>query len=62
MPFAPLAVRQLVTLRDGGSELVVAPECGARLVAFRVDGRDVLRPASAAMLKSAAPTDLPHFR
>ncbi len=30
----------LVTLRNAGSELVVARECGARLVAFRVDGRD----------------------
>lgn len=54
MPFQPLPLGELVTLRDGGSELVVAPACGARLVAFRVDGRDVLRPASAAALASTA--------
>ncbi len=46
---------RLVTLRDGETELIVAPECGARLVAFRVGGRDVLRPASAEALKSTAP-------
>ena len=40
MSFARLPTGPLVTLRNGGSELVVAPECGARLVAFRVDGRD----------------------
>ena len=53
MPFPALAVGDLITLRDGGSELVVAPECGARLVAFRVEGRDVLRPASEDALRSA---------
>ena len=46
---------KLVTIRAGGTELVVAPECGARLVAFRVDGRDVLRPASAEALEKAVP-------
>ena len=46
---------RLVTIREGGSELVVAPECGARLVSFRVDGRDVLRPASAEALETAVP-------
>jgi aldose 1-epimerase len=54
MPSTPIPVGELVTLRDGGSELVVAPACGARLVAFRVDGRDVLRPASVAALRSGA--------
>lgn len=49
------ATGELLTLRDGGSELVVAPECGARLAAFRVDGRDVLRPASPEALASTAP-------
>ena len=46
---------KLVTIRAGGTELVVAPECGARLVSFRVDGRDVLRPASAEALEKAVP-------
>jgi len=36
----------LVTLSDGVAELVVAPACGARIAAFRVGGRDVLRPAT----------------
>jgi aldose 1-epimerase len=42
-------------LKAGGTELVVAPECGARIVSFRVDGRDVLRPASTEALASAMP-------
>jgi aldose 1-epimerase len=42
----------LVTLHDGDAELVVAPECGARIAAFRVAGRDVLRPASPESLAS----------
>jgi aldose 1-epimerase len=54
MRFAPLPVGELVTLRDGGTELVVAPACGARLIAFRVDGRDVLRPAFETVLRAAA--------
>ena len=33
----------------------MAPACGARLVAFRIGGRDVLRPATEAMLRSAFP-------
>ena len=41
MIFPDLPLGQLVTLRAGGSELVCAPECGARLLAFRVQGRDV---------------------
>ena len=41
----------LATLRHAGTELVVAPDCGARLCAFRVDGRDILRPATAAVLE-----------
>jgi aldose 1-epimerase len=43
----------LVTLRDGDAELVVAPACGARICAYRVGGRDVLRPASDEVLASA---------
>jgi aldose 1-epimerase len=49
------ATGKLVTLRDGSSELIVAPECGARLAAFRVAGRDILRPASPEALASTAP-------
>lgn len=45
----------LVLLRDGAAEVVVAPECGARLCAYRVEGRDVLRPATEAVLESAFP-------
>jgi aldose 1-epimerase len=54
-------VGQLVTLKDGGTELVIAPECGARIVSFRVDERDVLRPASAAALASAMPYQFAAF-
>jgi aldose 1-epimerase len=46
---------ELVALRDGGTEVIVAPGCGARLVAFRLGGRDVLRPASPDSLRDAAP-------
>lgn len=46
---------RLVTLREGRAELLLAPECGARLVAYRVGGRDILRPASAEALASAVP-------
>lgn len=45
----------LTTIREGAAELVLAPECGARLVSFSVGGRDVLRPASEAALASAVP-------
>ena len=45
----------LVTLSDGEAELVVAPDCGARLCAYRVGGRDMLRPASDEALASAFP-------
>src|ERR1700741_1004711 len=55
MPFELPAVGELATLSDGGTELVLAPECGARIVSFRIDGRDVLRPASAEALSSAMP-------
>ena len=55
MRFNLPALGQVVTLRKGGTELIVAPECGARLVALRVDGRDVLRPASEEALRSATP-------
>ena len=46
-------IDRLVKLRNAIAELVVAPECGARLVAFRVAGRDILRPATQAALDSA---------
>ncbi|MEO7223042.1 MAG: hypothetical protein ABIY37_11260 [Devosia sp.] len=36
----------LVTLTDGTGTLVIAPACGARIVAYRVAGRDVLRQAT----------------
>ncbi len=42
-------------MREASAEVVVAPECGARLCSFRVGGRDVLRPATEAVLKSAFP-------
>ena len=44
---------QLVELRTAAAELVVAPECGARIVAFRVAGRDILRPTPLEALESA---------
>lgn len=53
--FSLPATGTLVTLRDGQAELVVAPECGARLCAFRVGGEDVLRPASEETLASGFP-------
>lgn len=43
----------LVTLSDANAELVVAPQCGARICAYRVGGTDVLRPASQETLESA---------
>ena len=55
MPFELPAVGKLATLSNSGTELVLAPECGARIVSFRVDGRDVLRPASAEALSSGMP-------
>ncbi len=42
----PPSAGALLTLRHGPYDLVVAPECGARIVALRFEGRDVLRPAS----------------
>lgn len=42
----PPSAGALLTLRHGPYEFVMAPECGARIVALRFDGRDVLRPAS----------------
>lgn len=47
------ATGPLVTLGDGQAELILAPECGARIVAFRVAGRDILRPPSAEGLSTA---------
>lgn len=55
MLFELPAVGKLATLSDGGTELAVAPECGARIVSFRVDGRDILRPASAEAFSSGMP-------
>ncbi len=55
MKFDLPPVGRLVSLRDDTTELVVAPECGARIVSFRVAGRDVLRAASPEALKSAVP-------
>lgn len=43
----------LVKLRSGNAELVVAPACGARIAAFRVRGRDILRPATPEVLETA---------
>src|SRR5215475_11188967 len=40
----------LLTLADSGYELVLAPDFGARIVALRRAGRDILRPASMATL------------
>jgi len=45
----------LVTLRDADAEVVIAPACGARLSAFRIGGRDILRPATDTVLESAFP-------
>ena len=47
------ATGTLVTLREGAAELVVAPQCGARIAAFRVAGRDILRPVTAEGLATA---------
>ena len=49
----PARAGPLLTLKQGRHELVLAPECGARIAAFRSDGRDVLRPASAETLERA---------
>lgn len=42
----PQASGPLIAIQKAGLELVVAPECGARIVSFRAGGRDVLRPTS----------------
>ncbi len=42
----PQSAGALLILRHGPYELVLAPDCGARIAAFRFEGRDVLRPAS----------------
>jgi aldose 1-epimerase len=51
----------LVTLKADATELVLAPECGARIVSFRVEGRDVLRPTSAEGLDSTVPYQFAAF-
>ena len=55
MRFDLPATGALATIRNGGAELIFAPGCGARFVSFRVEGRDVLRPASPEALASAVP-------
>src|SRR3954451_11231001 len=50
----PRSAGPLVTLRRGEHEFVLAPACGARIVAFRSRGRDVLRPASAEALNNGS--------
>lgn len=49
------ATGRLTTLRVGKTEVVIAPECGARIVSFRVNGRDVLRPTSQETIASGFP-------
>jgi aldose 1-epimerase len=49
----PRMTGTLITLRHGDYELILAPAFGARIVAFRHGGRDILRAASDAAL--AAP-------
>ena len=44
---------QLVALRDADAELVVAPSCGARIVAFRAASHDILRPTTREALENA---------
>lgn len=39
-------------LRNGNTEFVFAPACGARIVAFRARGRDILRPATPDVIES----------
>jgi aldose 1-epimerase len=46
----PTAAGPLLTLTRAEQELVLAPACGARIAAYRSNGRDVLRPASAETL------------
>jgi aldose 1-epimerase len=41
----PTSAGALATLRNGAVELIVAPECGARIVSLRFAGRDIVRPA-----------------
>jgi aldose 1-epimerase len=61
MRFALPDLGRLVTLSQNGAELIVAPECGARVVSFRVERRHVLRPASLDVRKSPAPYDFAAF-
>jgi aldose 1-epimerase len=49
----PARAGALLTLKRGAHELILAPECGARIAAFRCDGRDVLRAASPEALEDA---------
>ncbi|HVM84301.1 MAG TPA: aldose 1-epimerase [Candidatus Binatia bacterium] len=46
----PTEAGPLVTLNHGPYALVVAPQFGARMVSFRHDGRDVLRPTPDAVI------------
>lgn len=53
----------LLTLVDSGYQLILAPEFGARIVALRRAGRDILRPASSAALsRPRVSTSSPVFR
>lgn len=49
----PRVAGPVLTLKHEQHELVLAPECGARIAAFRMSGRDVLRPASPEALARA---------
>jgi aldose 1-epimerase len=50
----PRSAGSLVTLASGGMSAVLAPECGARIVSFRVGGRDILRAASGEALATGS--------
>ena len=47
--------RNLIELRRGGFELDLCPRSGGAITRFRHDGRDLLRPAGAAMLAGGDP-------
>jgi aldose 1-epimerase len=42
----PRSAGSLVSLASGDLELVIAPQCGARIVSFRIGDRDMVRAAS----------------
>jgi aldose 1-epimerase len=53
--FAPLPLGETVSLQHGAASLEVAPACGARLLAFDVDGEPVLRRVVASNRSSPPP-------